>query len=50
MRYLWSRPHQLVNTRMKALVGAEQHTPFGDAVRCALADLRVLQPPLAALA
>jgi nucleoside-diphosphate-sugar epimerase len=39
MRYLWQRPHQLVNERMQALVGPERHTPFSAAVRTALADL-----------
>jgi nucleoside-diphosphate-sugar epimerase len=39
MRYLWRRPHQLVGTRMRELVGPEPHTPFQQAVRVALADL-----------
>ncbi|MDQ6882376.1 MAG: epimerase, partial [Pseudomonadota bacterium] len=45
MRYLWLRPHRLVNTRMQALVGPEQHTPFAAAVRAALADLGFLKAP-----
>jgi nucleoside-diphosphate-sugar epimerase len=39
MRYLWMRPHRLVNTRMQALVGPERHTPFAEAVRAAMAQL-----------
>ncbi len=39
MRYLWRRPHQLVDTRMQALVGPAPHTPFQQAVRSAIADL-----------
>ncbi|MBX3655934.1 MAG: sugar nucleotide-binding protein [Ramlibacter sp.] len=43
MRYLWTTPYQLVNTRMAALVGPEPHTPFPQALRAALADLGLLQ-------
>ncbi|MBY0411391.1 MAG: sugar nucleotide-binding protein [Burkholderiaceae bacterium] len=39
MRYLWRVPHQLDNTRLRALLGEEPHTPFDRAVRQALADL-----------
>ena len=42
MRYLWRRPHRLVNTRMEALVGAEPHTPFAQALRSSLAELGLL--------
>ena len=42
MRYLWRRPHRLVNTRMEALVGPEPYTPFAQALRSALADLGLL--------
>ena len=45
MRYLWRRLHQLVNTRMQALIGPEQNTPFVAAVRGALADLGFLTAP-----
>ena len=45
MRYLWRRPHRLVNTRMEALVGPEPHTPFAQALRCALAELGLLTVP-----
>ena len=44
MRYLWRRPHRLVNTRMQALVGPEPHTAFAQALRSALADLGLLAP------
>ena len=39
MRYLWRTPHRLDNTRLRALIGDEPHTPFDQAVRQALADL-----------
>jgi nucleoside-diphosphate-sugar epimerase len=39
MRYLWRRPHQLVDTRMRALPGPQPHTPFQQAARAAVADL-----------
>ena len=42
MRYLWSRPHQLVDNRMRQLLGPQRQTPFADAVRLALADLRMV--------
>ena len=44
MRYLWSTPHRLDNTRLRALIGDEPHTPFDQAVRQALADLGLLAP------
>lgn len=50
MRYLWQRPHQLVNRRMQSLTGPERHTPFEVAVRSALAELGFLkraEPPVA---
>ena len=39
MRYLWQRPHQLDNTALRAVIGAEPHTPWPDALRQALNDL-----------
>ena len=39
MRYLWRTPHRLDNTRLRALIGDEPHTPFDQAVRQALVDL-----------
>lgn len=52
MRYLWSTPHRLDNTRLRALIGDEPHTPFDQAVRQALADLGLvaIHTPRAALA
>ena len=45
MRYLWSTPHQLDNTRLRAVIGDEPHTLFDQAVRQALADLGLLARP-----
>ncbi|MNT37553.1 hypothetical protein D3C72_1736930 [compost metagenome] len=45
MRYLWTTPHALDNTRLRALIGDELHTPFDQAVRHALADLGLLALP-----
>lgn len=52
MRYLWTTPHRLDNTRLRALIGDEPQTPFDQAVRHALGDLGMLTPhsPRAALA
>jgi len=36
MRYLWNCPHALDNQRLQALIGAEPHTPFSEAVGRAL--------------
>ena len=44
VRYLWSTPHRLDNTRLVRLIGTEPHTPFEPAVRRALHDLGVLAP------
>ena len=44
VRYLWSTPHGLDNTRLRALIGEEPHTPFEQAVRRALHDLGLLAP------
>jgi nucleoside-diphosphate-sugar epimerase len=44
VRYLWSTPHRLDNTRLRALIGEEPHTPFEQSVRCALNDLGLLAP------
>lgn len=46
MRYLWSTPHRLDNTRLVALIGSEPHTTFEQAVRRALHDLGLLAPAL----
>ena len=45
MRYLWTTPHRLDNTRLRALIGDEPHTPFDQAVRQALADLGLVTSP-----
>ncbi|KRB26522.1 NAD-dependent epimerase/dehydratase family protein [Acidovorax sp. Root70] len=52
MRYLWRTPHRLDNTRLRALIGDEPHTPFDQAVRQALMDLGLvaMQSSRAALA
>ncbi|MFN4118740.1 NAD-dependent epimerase/dehydratase family protein [Acidovorax sp.] len=42
MRYLWRTPHRLDNTRLRAVIGNEPHTPFNWALRQALADLGLL--------
>jgi len=39
MRYLWTRPHHLVNAKLVNLIGHEPHTPWTAAVRASLADL-----------
>lgn len=44
VRYLWSTPHRLDNTRLAALIGEEPHTPFEQALRRALHDLGLLAP------
>lgn len=43
MRYLWQRPHRLVDTRMQALLGPQAQTPFQQAVRAAVAELGLFQ-------
>ncbi len=52
MRYQWRTPHRLDNTRLRALIGDEPHTPFDQAVRQALVDLGLVSArlPRAALA
>lgn len=42
MRYLWRTPHRLANARLTALIGAEPHTPFSEALRAALAERGML--------
>jgi hypothetical protein len=44
MRYLWQRPHRLVDARMQQVLGPQRQTAFTDAVRLALADLGMVQP------
>ena len=45
MRYLWNEPIRMDNTRLKAALGAEPHTPLDAAVRTTLIGLGCL--PLA---
>lgn len=46
MRYLRDQSHRLDNTRLRALIGDEPHTPFDQAARQALADLGLGRQPL----
>ena len=39
MRYLWRQALRLDNTRLKAMLGSEPHTPLDDAVEATLAGL-----------
>jgi nucleoside-diphosphate-sugar epimerase len=39
MRYLWDRPHALDGAALAQRIGAQPHTPFGEAVRAAIAQL-----------
>jgi nucleoside-diphosphate-sugar epimerase len=41
MRYLWQQPIRLDNHRLTAFLGAEPHTPLGQAVRETLVGLGV---------
>lgn len=43
MRYLWRTPHTLVDTRMAALTGPLQRTPFDQALRQSLRKLGLIQ-------
>jgi nucleoside-diphosphate-sugar epimerase len=42
MRYLWNVPIRMDNERLKAVLGAEPHTPLDIAVRKTLIGLRCL--------
>lgn len=46
LRYLWQVPHQLDNTRLRALIGPEPHTLLADAAHAALASLGLTQSPI----
>ncbi|HLW92505.1 MAG TPA: NAD-dependent epimerase/dehydratase family protein [Roseiarcus sp.] len=49
MRYLWREPLRMDNSRLKAALGVEPHTPLDVAVRDTLAGLGCLaRPPVAA--
>ncbi|QBK32124.1 NAD-dependent epimerase/dehydratase family protein [Roseitalea porphyridii] len=41
MRYLWDVPHSLDGSKLAALIGTEPHTPLDDALRQAVADLKL---------
>lgn len=45
MRYLQSTPHALDNTRLRKLIGAEPHTPLGQATANSLTRLGWIQHP-----
>jgi nucleoside-diphosphate-sugar epimerase len=47
MRYLWRESFALDNTRLRALLGEEPHTPIDVAVRATLAGIGSLPPQLA---
>ena len=46
MRYLWERPHALDDAALRALITAVPHTPLPQALRHALADMKVPGPSL----
>jgi nucleoside-diphosphate-sugar epimerase len=47
MRYLWDTAHALDNRKLVALLGAEPHTPFAQAVSAALNDLGFIKDAVA---
>lgn len=47
MRYLWDTAHALDNRKLVALLGAEPHTPFAQAVATALKGLGLTSRPVA---
>jgi len=44
MRYLWREPVRMDNTRLRAVLGSEPHTPLDEAVRTTLEGLGCLPP------
>ena len=46
MRYIWQRPHRLVNRKLVALIGSEPHTPLPLAVQATLVDLALIRQSL----
>lgn len=50
MRYLWDTAHALDNRKLVALLGAEPHTPFAQAVTTTLRDLGFIRDAVAAQA
>ncbi len=47
LRYLWNQPHQLDNRRLQALIGAEPHTPWPQALNNTLLDLHLMPSEVA---
>ncbi len=45
MRYLWQQPLALDNSRLRALLGEEPHTPLAEAVRASLQRMGCLPGP-----
>jgi nucleoside-diphosphate-sugar epimerase len=45
MRYLWDRPHALVDAGLRALIGELPHTPLPLALRCALGESGLAYAP-----
>jgi nucleoside-diphosphate-sugar epimerase len=45
MRYLWQRPHRLVDTGLSELIGTVPKTPLPEALRASLQDLDMLPLP-----
>jgi nucleoside-diphosphate-sugar epimerase len=42
MRYLWSEPIRMSNTRLTSVLGAEPHTPLDEAVEATLEGMGCL--------
>jgi nucleoside-diphosphate-sugar epimerase len=45
MRYLWRVPLGMDNSRLRAVIGTEPHTPLDEAVAATLAGLKCYQAP-----
>lgn len=44
MRHLWDTPHALSNSKLKAFIGEEPHTPLPAAVEATLTELGFIEP------
>ncbi|MNJ78647.1 hypothetical protein D3C77_764500 [compost metagenome] len=44
MRYLWRAPIRMDNSRLKAVLGHEPHTPLDEAVQAALEGMGCIAP------
>lgn len=42
MRYLWDKPHRLVDTELRTLIGEPPHTPLAQALRDSIPTLQTL--------